>query len=169
MHTPYSSCSSIFREKWFFSRSPEFHYIAEVDLLDFAQNQKCIHITAPRCCVSSFSALERRECELLMTRTRFFCAFSCIRNSVGDPLNFGPSRSYTCLSMCTFERCEKIVKISTTRGSVRNLNFYRKIWIFGSGSYIGGDRQFSTQEELASETLDLGLRSTTGAESAKTG
>ena len=61
------------------------------------------------------------------------------------------------------------MKISTTRGSVRNLNFYRKIWIFGSGSYIGGVRQFSTHEELASETLDLGLQSTTGAESAKTG
>ena len=99
----------------------------------------------------------------------FFCAFSCIRNSVGDPLSFGPSRTYTCLIMCTFERCEKIVKIWTTRGSARNLNFYGKIWIFGSGSYIGGDRQFSTQEEFASETLDLGLGSTTGAESAKTG
>ena len=69
----------------------------------------------------------------------------------------------------TFDPCEKSEKISTTQGAAQNLNFYRKIWIFGAGSYIGGDRQFSTQEEPVSETLDLGLGSTTGAESAKTG
>ena len=88
---------------------------------------------------------------------------------MGDPLSSGPSRTYTCLSMCTFDPCEKSEKISTTQGAAQNLNFYRKIWIFGAGSYIGGDRQFSTQEEPVSETLDLGLGSTTGAESAKTG